>query len=152
MRNESHHSFVAVHHNNGRSDMCVCFLELLDLESRQLRFGRHHDRVAPRVHLRGALLRVVPRRHGASRGQSAISRSTCAAIMTRIASPWARIKGGGRRRSRAVEGGKGGSSKPGPTCNATTRSAGILLATSRPSTARRPPSTKRRPSSARGGK
>src|SRR2546425_7498708 len=63
MRNKPHHAFVVVYHDNRRPDMRICFLELLDLEPRQLRLGRDHHRIAPRVHLGGALLRIVPRRH-----------------------------------------------------------------------------------------
>src|SRR5881628_273936 len=39
----------------------------------------------------------------ASRGHSAIAFSACAAIMMRSASPWARTKGGGRRREGALK-------------------------------------------------
>src|SRR5256884_3738786 len=63
MRNKSHDSFVAVHYHDRRSNMRVRLFQLLDLEPRQLRLRCHHHRVAPRVHLGGALLRVVPRRH-----------------------------------------------------------------------------------------
>src|SRR2546425_12150290 len=71
--------------------------------------------------------------------------------MTRMASPWARMRGGGNGRERAGEGGSGGSSKPGPTWTATTRSAGILLAGSRPRTPRRAPPAGLRPPGGQGG-
>src|SRR5256885_16729682 len=41
--------------------MRVRLLQLLDLEPRQLRFGCDDHRIAPGVHLGGALLGIVPR-------------------------------------------------------------------------------------------
>src|SRR5258705_205372 len=56
--------------------------------------------------------------------------------MTRIASPWARIKAGTLER---WTDGTSGSSNPGPTLTATTKTAGMARAASSGSTARAPP-------------
>src|SRR5437762_9473555 len=58
MRNKSHDSFVAVHYHDRRSNVRVRLFQLLDLEPSPLRLRCHHHRVAPRVHLGGALLQI----------------------------------------------------------------------------------------------
>src|SRR5712691_8751136 len=63
MGDEPHHSFIPVHHHDGRSNVRVFFIEPFDPVSLQLRIQRHHFRILPRMCLRLARLRVVSRRH-----------------------------------------------------------------------------------------
>src|SRR3989442_14204741 len=61
MRNESYNPLLLIYDDDRRPDMRVRLFQLLDLESRQLRLGGDDHRIAPGVHLRGALLGIVPR-------------------------------------------------------------------------------------------
>src|SRR5438552_15846988 len=60
MWNESHYSFVSIHHDYRRADMRVLLVQPLDLVSFQLRVDRHDFRLLAPVRLHLARLRDVP--------------------------------------------------------------------------------------------